>query len=294
MNPIEKIDRSHRQSLVLHGFCLMLFFVLFYVNYNLPVFAQIVAHYTYVPVELEDSSAPLQYGELSYCWSEPWYWRWWQNTKYCGQKIPTHTYKVSGREYTLIFTTYTFEAPHRLSKTAYYSFINPAWSVADNRIPTGKIWTAFVYQTIALIAYAAILFMASSFALGCKFSAVVQNIYQSSKKMSFENSVILSGYSSVCVSMLCVLSYHLTKTNFPGIEESFLFNILPSLVGIIFYVIYAPKPYLLLGPAIVAYLFFLTGHALYWCPLALIIHLALVLIEEAVNKIGRLLKKPTL
>lgn len=261
MNPIDKIDRSHRQSLVLHGFCLTLFLISLYINYNLTVFAQIVAHYTYAPVELENTKAPLEchYNENSYCWSEPWWWMNERNTarEECKLAMPENKYKIADKEYLLKISNYTYEPPCKLKKTIYVSPLNPLWAVADNRLPGERTLNTLLKMSLLLMAWIGLFAGLSSLILRCRPSEILSALNAETRKMNVLNSLILSYYTAATAQMIqymYVYTFDPEKMAYHG----FLNGGWPVMLGIVIYAIYSPLRYIFLTPLI----YFLVSFAL--------------------------------
>lgn len=300
MNPIDKIDRAHRQGLVLHGFCLTSFFIVFYLLYEISIFAQVFAHYTYSPVQLEQSETPLQchYGYTG-CLAHP---RWYSHRKasylFCELNMPKHTYKVGSNAYTLRLSNYTFEPPCILDKTIYVSPINSGWAVADNRLPDGLSAINFYENSLHTLLYIGIFLSLACIILSSRPKKVFSVIKEDITKRSILNSVILPFYSMATTLIFVEIYEYGFMAEETEFFEFLLFR-LPPLIGLLVYLFCVPFRQIFLSLAII-YLWALLNEEIFiiffnysfldldqyypgsespifYMPLALILHAILIL-----------------
>ena len=253
MGIIKKIDKNHRQSLVLHGFCLTLFLTFVFINHNVTVIAQTFAHYTYVPIELESSEAPLEchYNKNYYCWSEPWWWMHERNVaeQECKLIMPEHKYRIDNQEFTLRTNTYTYEPLCKLEKTIYVSPLYPGWAVADNRLPGELTLNTLLKTTILLLVWIALYTYLSCLLLKCRPAQIPKALIAETRKMSVLNSLLLSYYAAATAQMIQYMYVYALNPEEMG-DHRFLAGGIPILVGIVIYIIYTPLRYILLTPLV--------------------------------------------
>ncbi|MBK6895579.1 MAG: hypothetical protein IPH06_03175 [Alphaproteobacteria bacterium] len=246
MNPIEKIDRSHRQGLVLHGFCLTLYVILVCVNLNLPFMAQTFAHYTYIPLELENSENPLtcNYQGADWIYEPPWHAD--QNLAGIPEALnfPEQTYRVGEEEYALKYITYTGEQPCKLEKTIYVSPLNPHWAVSDNRFPSEEIKRAFLDQVLKVLFLICLFITFSCLILKCPPRQISKELKETCSRKSVANSIILFFYTRFLAGILLdIYNYSFDQSLLDGRNIAFV-------ISLIIYLLYVPLRYMLLIPII--------------------------------------------
>ncbi|MBK9586647.1 MAG: hypothetical protein KA178_09045 [Alphaproteobacteria bacterium] len=264
MGIIKKIDKNHRQSLVLHGFCLTIFFLAVFINNNLPIFAQIFAHYTFVPVELEKSDKPLEctYNPNIFCFSEPWWWMYQRNvaTEECKLEMPEHIYKRGDKNYILKISTFTYESPCKLEKTIYVSPIYSEWAVADNRLPGELTLRKLLYNLVLLMIWGGLYISLSCLFLSCRPKQILSIIHTETKKMNLINSLMLPYYAMCILQMFqYMIMYSFNIEKFP---YSYYLDLgAPVLAAIVIYMIYSPFKYIFLTPFIYLLIYLLIHFA---------------------------------
>ncbi|MCB1593203.1 MAG: hypothetical protein KDI90_12210 [Alphaproteobacteria bacterium] len=307
MNPIDKIDRAHRQGLVLHGFCLTLLFILQFINFNMPVFEQTIAHLTYIPIELEASDEALKCIVVPLSVDCIWEPSWLEDKNYmeCGFDFPNPTYNVKNTNYTLRQNTYTHDSPCKLEKTIYVSPYNPAWAVSDNNLPKGNSLKIFLFLGTLLIIWTGLFITLTCFSPSChpaqfqtKFSAII-------KKKSFGNALFFSLYGTALFLWIAVITTYCLGWSTDSINNYVNGNIalpLNIFAGLLIYLFYAPRTYWLLIPALYFYLFFAMYYYVFltlemnlvpdWLFLILLAQITVFITEKTANLLSKT-KKPT-
>lgn len=212
---------KYRKSAYFIYCCFTVYFLLFYVNYNLPIFYQIFAHFAYTSVTVdrtEGQSYPkCELDRICFFRENSYGWPYHRNDAYCGQDYPEQTYTVNDKYYILKRSTYVYDEPCVFGEKAYYFSLFPNWSVADNRLPSESFWSYFVLQSKAIFVW---LIIFSSYSLFVFRTNLVSRA-ASQIKLEFQgqpqlNSIVLSLF----VPIFFVLAIHIAANvlDFESVE----------------------------------------------------------------------------
>jgi len=145
-----KIKKSIRFELLISTSFIMLFCLVVYVNFNLPVFNQIIANRFYTPIETDYTGSSR--GKFSCiaasCVASRSVFR--KNNVPCYGNSPLngYTYSISQKTYLVARHSYINSGVcNAYAETVYYFPIFPSWSVIDNSMPSEKYWTNFISST---------------------------------------------------------------------------------------------------------------------------------------------------
>jgi hypothetical protein len=197
-----------KSFVVLFTFLTTVYVFVWYVNFNLPAFLQLFAHYTFSPVVLSDvNDNDCSSINNAICIIEPWGIGYVRNDNYCGQRTPPLKYEVNSREYILRNSNFLFDKPCHIRKTIFYFSPNPNWSVADNSFPQGMIAETLIKSTGLLACWLVLYAAALRVFLGsCGLSRVALEIETSliikPKSSYFLVAVFVAFTTALCVRLV--------------------------------------------------------------------------------------------
>ncbi|MCB1591673.1 MAG: hypothetical protein KDI90_04395 [Alphaproteobacteria bacterium] len=196
---------------------------MFYLNFNLSFFGQIIAHYSYVPTAVNHlNEAGSQYcNSGGACLTEPWGWPYFRNSATCGQDYPEQTYTVNGLTYTLRHSTYLYEEPCTVGQTAYYFPLNPKWSVADIRLPGSIFWKYFLQQSVFLLIWLSGFIIYAVLAASRHFvQDAIQEIRIEFQERRMFNAIAISLFSPLFVVLVFHIAAYILDFEHSRIFES--------------------------------------------------------------------------
>ncbi len=190
-----------RSFFVFSGF--VLYLLLIYINFNIPIFKQLFANAFYVPTEVEMQTT--HNGSFNCiainCSTVPSVFN--RNATPCNEhssKSSRYVYNVNDREYNLFRHSYIAARINCIiPNRAYYFPLYPAWSVSNKDIPK-KYWNGFLI-TSQIILFVLIIFLIS-------YARVFKN-KENIREIIKEDSRVYLLLSGIILVPICMALYHI-------------------------------------------------------------------------------------